>query len=310
MLTNFLYVSAGIAFFFLGMSLAERGLVKGSGDRLKETLRVFTGNLGSAIITGTIVTAVVQSSSAVSVIVIGFVNGGVMTLYQGMGVILGANIGTTMTMHILTAQISSLEWWLMGSGLLLLAAGWVNRSTAFSSGGLIIFGFGLIFWGLNLLQLGVAPLQDEPFAIRWLQRVGDQPLLAILAGAGLTAIIQSSSAVSGIVLTFIRQGMITSLGAIGVILGANVGTCATALLAGVNTNHPARRLAYFHLIFNVFGVALFVPFLQVFAQALVSLSADSGRQIALAHTIFNVVSTILIIPLMRPLASLLETDES
>lgn len=305
LLTMILYAATGLAIFFFGMYLAERGLVKGSGNRLKQFLQMFTGSLSSAVITGTIVTAIVQSSSAISVIVIGLVNGGVMSLYQGMGVILGANIGTTVTMHILALEASSLEWWLLALGLVTIVLGWANRKHTIIYGGLVILGFGLIFLGLTLLQAGVAPLQGEPFAIEWLMRFGNQPILAILAGAGLTAIIQSSSAVSGIVLTIIRQGMIAVNGAIGVILGANVGTCATALLAGVNTNKTARRLALFHLIFNLFGVVLFIPCLQIFSKVIISLDPDPGRQIAWAHTIFNVVSTIVILPWMRPLERLL-----
>lgn len=303
LLTMILYVVTGLLIFFFGMHLAERGLVRGSGERLQHILHTFTGNLPSAVMTGTIVTAIVQSSSAVSVIVIGFVNGGVMSLYQGMGVILGANIGTTMTMHILTFQAESLEWWLIGLGLLAIVAGWVNHKQVVVYGGIVTVGFGLIFVGLSLLQEGVAPLQNEPFVIEWLMRFGNQPMLAILVGAGLTGIIQSSSAVSGIVLTIIRQGMITTTGAIGVILGANVGTCVTALLAGVNTNQIARRLAYFHLLFNLFGVVLFIPILRIFSQFVMTLSPDPGRQIALAHTIFNLTSVILITPLLKPLAN-------
>lgn len=309
MLEIIFYASLGLTLFFIGLHLTEKGLVKGTGTRLGRILQFFTSNTLTGILTGTMVTALIQSSSAVSVMVIGFVGGGVMTISQAIGVIIGANIGTTMTIHILSLQMQYLEWILSFSGLVVMVYGWMMRRERIIHSGLVALGFGLIFWGLKVIQLGLAPLQYQPGVMRWLMEFTTQPMLGILAGLGLTALIQSSSAVSGILLTIARQGMITLTGAIGVILGSNVGTCVTAMLAGVKSNAIARRVAYFHLIFNCFGVLLFIPFLGIFSQWVVLLADELGRQIALAHTIFNIITAIIILPFINPLGRILSGNK-
>jgi phosphate:Na+ symporter len=300
-----LYVVIGLIVFFLGMHLAEQGLVKGSGSRLQEILHMFTSNAFTGLLSGMMVTAVIQSSSAVSVMVIGFVSAGVMTLYQGMGVILGANIGTTVTMHILALKVDSLQYWLIVVGVLVLVAGWFRRSRTWHCTGLVLLGFGLIFGGLALLQHGVEPLQYHSSILRLLMRCGDEPLLGVGAGMVFTAIIQSSSATSGIVLTLIRQGMLSMSGAVGIILGANMGTCVTALLAGLKATQLARRLAIFHILFNTYGVILFLPFLSQFSKLVTLLSLEPGRQIAIAHTVFNLITAFFILPFLHPLERML-----
>ncbi len=300
-----MHVLGGLIIFFVGLNLAEKSLKKGVGDGLKNILSLFTSNTLSGILTGLLVTAVIQSSSAVSVMVIGFISGGVMTLSQGMGVIIGSNIGTTVTLHILSLKINNLEWILCAFGLILYIGGRLNRNYKVKYSGIVCLGFGLIFLGLTILQMGVAPLQNQPIVIDWLQKFGQKPFLAILAGMVLTAFIQSSSATSGLVLTIAGQGMITLTGAIALILGSNIGTCFTALLAGIKVTRSARRLAYFHVIFNFFGVLLFIPMLKGFV-ALVSLMAvNLGRQIALAHTLFNLATAIAILPFIKFLEKLL-----
>lgn len=308
MLEIILYVVMGLAMFFWGMHLAEKGLVEGSGSRLQRILHMFTSNAIAGILTGILVTALIQSSSAVSVLVIGFVNAGLMSLYQGMSVILGANIGTTITMHILALQVDSLEGWLMVSGSLLMVTAWVQRRRILYHAGLVLFGFGLIFFGLTLLQKGVEPLQYHPIVMGWLMHLGDEPVLAVLAGLFLTAMIQSSSATSGILLSIVRQGMLSMTAAVGFILGANVGTCVTALLAGVKSNRLARRLALFHVLFNTYGVLIFFPFLSQFSQIVILMDSEPGRQIAIAHTVFNLVTTLLILPFLHPLERMLRPN--
>ncbi|AZR72430.1 hypothetical protein BBF96_02880 [Anoxybacter fermentans] len=305
MLKVILFVFIGLVVFFQGLHMAEKGLKKGAGTRLKRILEIFTSNLINSIITGTIVTAIIQSSSAVSVMVIGFVSGGVMTLYQGMGVIIGANIGTTMTIHILSLKMNHLEWILCLLGLLLMAYGWVKKVSRTWYSGLISFGFGLIFLGLNLLQVGLSPLQYHPMFLRWLMRFSTQPLLGIVSGLSFTALIQSSSATSGIVLTLARQGMLALKGAIGVILGSNIGTCITAVLAALKTNRFARRIACFHVIFNCFGVLLFIPMLNRFTKLITFLASEPGKQVAIAHTLFNLITAVIILPFIKPLEQLL-----
>lgn len=305
MLETIFYTSLGLILFFIGLHLTEKGLIKGTGTRLERTLQFFTSNTLTGILTGIMVTALIQSSSAVSVMVIGCVGGGVMTISQAMGVIIGANIGTTMTIHILSLQMQYLEWILSLGGFVIMVYGWMMRREKIIHSGLVALGFGLIFWGLKSIQLGLTPLQYLPGIMEWLMELTTRPKMGILAGFGLTALIQSSSAVSGILLTIARQGMITLTGAIGVILGSNVGTCVTAMLAGIKSNSIARRVAYFHLIFNCFGVLISIPFLGIFSQWIALLTDELGRQIALAHTIFNIITTILILPFLNPLGRIL-----
>lgn len=305
MLEIILYMILGLAVFFAGLMLAEKGLVLSSGERLKKVLNMCTSNVVSAMITGTMVTAIVQSSSAVSVITIGFVNSGVMTLAQAMGVILGANIGTTVTMHILTLDIHYLEWALCLTGLVIMLLSVPAKKPTIRFAGLALFGFGLIFFGLTIMEFGVAPLQYNQGAVDLLALFGAEPVLAILAGTLFTAVIQSSGVTSGIVLVMVREGMMNLLGGIGIILGANIGTCGTALLAAVKANRVARSVAYFHVIYNVLGVLMFIPMLQGFCLLVSTLGTDIGRQIAIAQTVFNVVTAVLTIPLLKPLERLL-----
>lgn len=305
MLEIILYMILGLAVFFAGLILAEKGLVLSSGERLKKVLKMFTSNVVSAMITGTIVTAIVQSSSAVSVITIGFVSSGVMTLAQAMGVILGANIGTTVTMHILALNIHSLEWILCLGGLLIMILSIFAKKPVWRYTGIAVFGFGLIFFGLSIMEWGVAPLQYNQGAVDMLARFGAEPLLAIFAGTLFTGVIQSSGVTSGIVLVMVREGMMNLMGGIGIILGANIGTCGTALLASIKANRVARCVAYFHVIYNILGVLMFIPMMQGFCLLISTLGTDLGRQIAIAQTIFNVVTAVLTIPLLKPLERLL-----
>ncbi|MCK4260535.1 MAG: Na/Pi cotransporter family protein [Halanaerobiales bacterium] len=305
MLEIILYMTIGLVLFFVGLHFSELGLKKSTGIRLQQILETFTSNIIAGIITGAIVTSVIQSSSAVTVMVIGFVNGGVMTIYQGMGVIIGSNIGTTITMHILSLKINYLESGLLLFGFAVMVLGWIKRKREISYGGLVSIGFGLIFLGLELIQTGVTPLQYNPRIMGWLMKFGDQPILGIFSGLGFTALIQSSSATSGIVLSIARQGMMTLKGAIAIILGSNVGTCVTALLAAMKTNKIARRVAYFHVIFNIFGVLFFIPILNNFSILVSRFSSDLGCQIAFSHTIFNFTTAIIILPFLRFLEHLL-----
>ena len=305
MLQIIILMLIGMAVFFCGLYLGEKGLVLGNGDRLKRTLQMFTSNIFAALLTGTIVTAITQSSSAVSVIVIGFVSGGVMNLYQAMGVILGANIGTTMTMHILALNITNLQWWLLAIGVLGMILGKMMKKDSQFYAGVSTFGFGLIFLGLAVLQAAVEPLQYDSGAVGLFAHFGTQPLLALVVGTLFTAIIQSSGVTSGIVLVLARQGMINLPGAIAIILGANVGTCATALLAAIRASSVARAVAYFHVLYNVLGVLMFIPLLPAFTALVSMWGNDLGYQIALAQTVFNVVTAILILPFLRPIERLL-----
>ena len=295
----------GLGVFFIGLHLVEIGLKRGVGHRLKRILELFTSNILLAIITGTLVTALIQSSSAVSVMVIGLVSGGVMTLYQGMGVIIGSNIGTTMTIHILSFKVKYIEVIFLIIGLLFIIYSKLKKRTHMSYGGVVIFGFGVIFTGLSILQLALSPLKYSPMVMKYLTEFSNQPLLATLAGLGVTALIQSSSATSGIALTLTNQGILGLRGAVGIIMGSNIGTCVTALLAAIKSSQLARKVACFHIIFNFFGVIIFLPFLDNFIGLISRFGQNPGRLLAVAHTCFNLATAILILPFVKPLEKLL-----
>lgn len=308
MLEVSIYLVSGLLIFFLGLSLTESSLKKMAAQRVKTVLKLCTSNLVSAILTGIIVTAIIQSSSAVTVMIIGLISGGFMTISQGMGVIIGSNVGTTVTMHILTLKVNHLEWMLAFIGLLLVIYGLLKRRSEIKYGGFVIWGFSLIFFGLTTLQLALVPLGNHPTAVNLLIQFSKNPFLAIIAGLVFTGLIQSSSATSGLLLTIATQGMISLQGALGIILGSNIGTCVTALLAGLKVNKLARRIAYFHIIFNFFGVLLFIPMLDSFTILINSLSNDLGRQIAVAHTVFNLTTAILILPFIKIWRQILAKD--
>ncbi len=294
----------GLALFLFGLDQMSRALRLLVGGRMRHALARLTANRFTAAATGAFVTAVIQSSSVTTALVVGFVSAGLMTLTQSVGVIMGANVGTTVTAQIIAFPVTryGLVPVAVGVGLLLL-----SRKERVRHLGAVLMGLGLIFFGMQLMSAATAPLQSDPRFAEVIRRMG-QPFLAIAVSALLTALIQSSSAVTGVIIVLASQGFITLEVGIALALGANVGTCATALLAALGKSRDALRAALVHVLFNVLGVALWLGFIPELAELVraispsspalegaVRLAAETPRQIANAHTVFNVANTALFI---------------
>ncbi|QOR36557.1 Na/Pi cotransporter family protein [Clostridium sp. 'deep sea'] len=284
---------AGLGLFLYGMQLMAGGLQKAAGDRMRRLLEVLTSNSLLAVLVGTVTTAIVQSSSATSVMVIGFVNAGLMTLKQAVGVILGANIGTTITTQMVSFKLTHFAPVAIGIGIILLMFG-KKRST--KDVGEIFLGFGILFFGMDTMSEAMKPLRTyQPF-IDLMASVAQNPLLGVAIATVFTAIIQSSSATTAIVVALASQGLLDFEAALPLILGSNIGTTITALIASINTSLTSRRAAIAHAIFNVGGVVIFMLILKPFSVLAMSTSTIPERQIANAHTIFNIANTLMLVP--------------
>lgn len=303
----------GLGLFLFGMEYMGEGLQKAAGPKMKKLLSILTSNRLLGVLVGAGVTALIQSSSATTVMVVGFVNASLMSLKQAVGVIMGANIGTTITAWI----VSLGEWtsFLKPSVLapLCIAVGIALIMFAKKQGakhtGIILFGFGTLFLGLDMMSDAAKPLRELEAVKNMFVVLGSNPILGILAGAGVTAIIQSSSASVGILQALALAGLVPWNSAIYIILGQNIGTCITAILSSIGANINAKRAAAIHFIFNflgsvVFGILAIVIFTFI-APGLGSQMIDV-TQISIVHTIFNVVNTLLLFPFAGSLVYLAE----
>ncbi|MCW8329878.1 Na/Pi cotransporter family protein [Photobacterium sp. SDRW27] len=305
----------GLALFLFGMDQMSDALKSALGDKMKVLLANLTRNRFSGALTGAFVTAVVQSSSITTVLVVGFVSAGMMTMSQSIGMIMGANVGTTITAQIVAFQIEEAALGMVAIGFLMLFASSQERIKHY--GGMLM-GLGLIFYGMGLIGDAMYPLRSyEPF-LNMMNRM-DQPLLAILFGAIFTAIVQSSSATTAIVITMAGQGLISLEAGIVLAFGANIGTCITAQLAAIGKSRDALRAACIHLFFNLGGVLIWLPFTSILAYWVVNISpthpelegtarlaAEVPRQIANAHSLFNIINTLVFIGFTNYLAKLVE----
>lgn len=291
-------VIGGLGLFLYGMNIMAAGLEKSAGDKLKKFIEILTSNRIMAVIVGALVTVVVQSSSATTVMVVGFVNAGVMKLTQAVGVIMGANIGTTITAQLVSINLTQLAPISVGIGVGIWLFSSNRKVKNFAE---IIIGFGILFLGMDMMKHAVKPLrQYEGFRNLLLSFGGNNitdQALAILTGFGITAIIQSSSATTGILIALASQGLLPIESAFPVLLGTNIGTCVTAMISSVGANKTAKRAALVHLLFNVVGTALFIIFLaKPTLWAVTQMSTIPERQLANAHTFFNIANTLLLLP--------------
>lgn len=301
-------VLGGLAFFLYGMTLLGNGLEKASGGRLERTLEKMSNNIFKAVLFGALVTAAVQSSSATTVIVVGLVNANIIKLKQAIGVIMGANIGTTITAHILSLMDIQTDNFLMSLlkptswapivsiiGIIIYMAG---KKASHKEIGQILLGFGILFFGMFQMSDAVAPLKEVPGFIALFKNFSN-PVLGVLAGAAVTAIIQSSAASIGILQALTSTGQITFASAIPIILGQNIGTCITPIMASIGASKNAKRSAFVHLSFNIIGTLLFMFGIYAF-QYTIGFSfwnnAIDSNDIANFHSIFNVLVTLLLIP--------------
>lgn len=319
-LMNLVQLAGGLALFIYGMTTMGTGLEQAAGAKLEKTLEKMTGNVFKALLMGMIVTAVIQSSSATTVMAVGFVNAGIMTLKQSVGVILGANIGTTITGQILRLDSSgamgesffmqllkpkNLAYVMVLIGIILMMTSKSKRRRNIAD---ILVGFGVLFIGMGTMESAVSPLADLPQFYELFATISN-PILGVLVGAGVTAIIQSSSASVGILQALSTTGAITYSAAIPIILGQNIGTCVTAFLSSIGGTKNARRTAMVHFYFNMIGSIVFmigVYSIQYTIGFDFWTEAIDKAGIANFHTLFNVLVTILFLPFTKVLVFLAE----
>ncbi|MBS4024292.1 MAG: Na/Pi cotransporter family protein [Clostridia bacterium] len=292
---------AGVVLFLLGMNLIKTGLESLTSHKVIQLISKLTATPLKAMLTGTAATFFIQSSSAVTVITISLVNSGLMTLGQAVGIVLGTNMGTSFTALLFTFDILEYYPLLATAGLLMLLP--QNQTIKFS--GITLIGFSMVFWGLITLQQAFLPLKESETAISLLAVMGENHLTGIIAGTIFTALIQSSSATTGIIIALALQDMITLPGAIALILGSNVGTCITALIVSITAIKSAKRVAYAHILLNMFGVILFFPFITSFSNLMFLFSASLPAQVAWSQITFNVISSMIVLPFTKSFAKLL-----
>lgn len=295
--------AGGLGMFIYGMQIMAQGLENAAGNKMKSLLEVLTKNKFFGVLLGALITAVIQSSSATTVMVVGFVNAGIMNLGQAMGVIMGANIGTTVTGWL----VSSVEWAKALSpttlapiaiiiGVIIMLTGKRHSSKEVAS---IIIGFGILFVGISTMSSAVSPLKESPAFREVFITLGRNPILGILAGTAVTAIIQSSSASVGILQSLAAAGLVPMSAAIYIIMGQNIGTCVTAMLSSVGAKKNAKTAALMHLLFNIIGTILFSVIAIVFFTVInpaMGTGMITQTQISTVHTIFNIGTTILLFP--------------
>lgn len=305
MLAYFLAFLGGIALFMYGMQLMGDGLQKAAGAKLQKILEAMTGVLAMGILLGAVVTAVLQASGATTVMTVGLVNAGLLTLKQGFGIIMGANIGTTMTAQLIAFKLSDYITILIFIGFLMQLLARKSRTKYL---GQVMLGFGILMLGMDMMGKAVMPLRNYPGFVHFIEVFSSNPLLGIGIGMIMTVLIQSSSATIGILIAMAGQGLIPLEGAIPVLLGDNIGTCITAVLASLRANLTAKRVAAAHVMFNVIGSIIFVVFMPFFIKfvLLVSPDGDIARQIANAHSAFNILNTLLFMPFVNPFIKLVE----
>lgn len=310
LLKDLMMFFGGLGMFVYGMQIMAEGLQNSAGSKTRKLLGLLTNNRLMGVLVGALITAIIQSSSATTVMVVGFVNAQIMNLTQAVGVIMGANIGTTMTAWL----VSMSEWGSLlkpdffAPILLVIGVGFMlfSKNEKLKDGANILVGFGILFIGLNTMSGSIKPYSDSPIFAQAFTVIGTNPILGLLVGAGVTAIIQSSSASMGILQTLAFNGVVNWGSAVFIALGQNIGTCVTAMISCIGANKNAKRAAAIHLLFNVigalgFGAICWILFLQIPQFAM---SNVSGTQLAMFHTFFNVITTILLFPFANLLVKL------
>ena len=316
-MTTVFGLAGGLAMFLFGMNSMSDALQKAAGERMKQILSFLTKNPIMGALAGALVTAVLQSSSATTVMVIGFVSAGLMTLPQGISVIFGANIGTTMTAQLMAFKISDYIYPIIFIGFLVY---FIAKSEKAKNIGMVIFSFGLLFEGIEIMGSVMKPLAGSAVFTDLMGRVSEIPALGVLLGAAMTLVVQSSSATIAVLQNFASQpaadgvtSVIGPAGAIPILLGDNIGTTITALLASIGQSKAAKRTAISHSIFNITGSIVFACLMRPFAAFITYISPSGNevdviaRQIANAHTCFNIVCTLIWLPLLPVMVKLVTT---
>ena len=302
-IANILSLLGGLALFLHGMQMMSSGLEAAAGSKMKLILERLTANRFLGVLVGAGITAVIQSSSATTVMVVGFVNSGMMTLNQAVWIIMGANIGTTITGQLIALDVGALAPLFAFIGVAMVVFVKMPRAHHI---GQIMAGLGVLFIGMEMMSSSMMPLRDSQAFVDLMTRFSN-PLLGIAVGALFTALIQSSSASVGILQALATSGAISFSSSVFILFGQNIGTCITAVLASIGTSRSAKRATIIHLMFNIIGTVLFTILCILFplADLVASFTPDApAAQIANMHTIFNIVTTLLLLPLGNQLASL------
>lgn len=291
---SLLLILAGLFLFLYALNKLSEGLKEISGDKMKRVLDRFTKNLFSGILTGTVATMLLDSSSAVIIMTIALVSAGALQFRQAMGIVMGANIGTTLSSQIFALNVSEYCAVPLAAGFLLMV---LHKSKFYKDIGTVLFSFGLIFFGLFTMEEAVTPLRKSEYFVSWMQSL-DTTWKGVSTGAFVTLVIQSSSATVGMVITLAAKGMITLKGGIAVMLGAELGTCSDTLLATIGRSRPAIRTGLFHLIFNIITIFLGVLSVDYFTNLILTVSGNApiAQQVANAHMLFNTLGVIVMIP--------------
>lgn len=303
---NILSMAGGLGLFLFGIRTMGDGLENAVGAKLKRMLEVLTGNRFLAVLVGFVVTAIIQSSTATTVMVVGFVNAGMMSLAQAVGVIMGANIGTTVTSLLIALNFSSVAAASVLVGVILMLA---SKKTVVKNLGAIFTGFGLLFLGIDMMSDSMAPLRESAGFMNFIVTVSEsplRPLFGIILGIVMTAVLQSSSASVGVLQTLAMQGLVPLKFSVFVLFGQNIGTCLTALFSTVGAKKNSKRAAVIHLLFNLIGTGIFIliALLTPYVEWIEKLSPDPMAQIAISHIVFNIVSTVVMFPFAKVLVKL------
>lgn len=302
-LSNIFSMLGGLALFLYGMNMMSNGLELAAGNKMKSILEKLTSNRILGVLVGALVTAVIQSSSATTVMVVGFVNSGLMSLTSAVWVIMGANIGTTITGQLIAINITALAPLIAFIGVAMVV---FFKNKKMDAIGTVIGGLGILFIGMETMSKAMVPLRTMPEFVGLISKF-QNPLIGILVGALFTALIQSSSASVGILQALAKSGVMTLSSSIYVLFGQNIGTCITSVLASIGTSKNAKRTTIIHLSFNIIGTVIFVTIslLLPFAHLIESITPSNvAAQIANVHTIFNVTTTLLLLPIGTKLVDL------
>ena len=296
-------IMGGLGLFLYGMNLMGDGLQKSAGSKLKRIIELLTSNVIMGVLVGMVVTMVIQSSSATTVMVVGFVNAGIMSLTQAIGVIMGANIGTTITAQLVSLDVDFLAPVALGIGIVIYM---FSNKPKHKNIAEILIGFGILFTGMDFMKEAVKPLAGYQGFTDMLLSFGHHPILGVLMGFAITAIVQSSSASMGMLIALASQGLIPITAALPILYGENIGTCVTSLISSIGASRNARRAAIMHLIFNVLGSMIFMFILSKPIVAIVTAidPTDAARQIANAHTLFNILNVIVLLPFNKLIVKL------
>ncbi len=293
----------GMGLLLYGMYIMSEGLQKIAGHRLRSVLSTLTHNRFTALIVGAVVTMLFQSSTATTVILVGLTSASILSLKQTLGVILGADIGTTVTAQLIALKVTEISLPIVGIGAVII---FFTKKDQYRRVGQVLMGFGLLFLGLKIMADTMHPLKDEPFFRQMLMSASDYPLLAIVAAALFTFLIHSSAASLGVIMIMAMQDLVSLHSAIYLLFGANIGTSFTALLSSLGSSREAQRVAAAHLLFKIVGVLVLLPFVNAYALLMVKITATPGYQVANAHTFFNIGIAILFLPFINQFAKLLQ----